>query len=79
MSSSPKSDRPFDQSLEENRRKERELAEAQGKSTRRERMVNRLRILQMISSLVALATGNPTYRWVAKCAQWAMDRFWDSE
>lgn len=56
-----------------------ELAEAEGKLMRRERIVNRLRIMQMIFSLVALATGNPTYRWVARCAQWAMERFRDSE
>ncbi|WP_329225706.1 hypothetical protein [Streptomyces canus] len=79
MPSSPESTHPFDESTEEIRRKERELAEAEGKLMRRERIVNRLRIMQMIFSLVALATGNPTYRWVARCAQWAMERFRDSE
>jgi hypothetical protein len=79
MPSSPEFDRPFDESAEEIRRKERELAEAEGKLVRREQIVNRLRILQMIFSLVALATGNPTYRWAARCVQWAMERFRDSE
>ncbi|WP_268253196.1 hypothetical protein [Streptomyces lucensis] len=41
--------------------------------------MNRLRILQVFFSLVALVTGNPTYRWAASCAQWAMERFRDSE
>ncbi|WP_158806179.1 MULTISPECIES: hypothetical protein [Streptomyces] len=79
MPSSPKSDRPLDESTEEIRRKERELAEAEFKLARRERIVNRLRILQVFFSLVALATGNPAYRWAASCAQWAMERFRDSE
>ncbi|MFH9675111.1 hypothetical protein ACH4L5_22975 [Streptomyces sp. NPDC017405] len=79
MPSSPESDRPFDESAEEIRRKERELAVAEVKLARRERIVNRLRILQMIFSLVALATGNPAYRWAARGAQWVMERFRDSD
>lgn len=79
MPSSPESDRPFDECAEETRRKERELAEAEVELARRQRIVNRLRILQMIFVLVELATGNPAYRWAARCAQWAMERFRDSE
>ncbi|MFE7070428.1 hypothetical protein ACFU96_10105 [Streptomyces sp. NPDC057620] len=79
MPSSPESTHPFDESAEEIRRKERELAEAEVKLVHRERIVNRLRILQMIFSLVALVTGNPAYRWAARCTQWAMELFRDSE
>ncbi|MFI0914806.1 hypothetical protein [Streptomyces abikoensis] len=79
MPSSLESDHPFDESAEEIRRKERERAEVEAKLARRERMKDQLRILQMISSLIALATGDPAYRWVARCVQWVMERFGDSE
>lgn len=55
------------------------MAKAEVKLARRERIVNRLRILQVFFSVVALATGNPAYRWAASCAQWAMERFRESE
>ncbi|GFE27411.1 hypothetical protein [Streptomyces nigrescens] len=79
MPSSPESDRPFGESTEEIRHKERELAKAEVKLARRERFVNRLRILQMVFSLVALATGNPAYRWAARCTQSAVELFRNSE
>ncbi|KJY42860.1 hypothetical protein VR41_05845 [Streptomyces sp. NRRL B-1568] len=69
MPSSPESDRPFDESAEEIRCKERELTEAEVKLARRKRMVDRLRILQTFFTLVALATGHPAYRWATRCAQ----------
>ncbi|MFI6622137.1 hypothetical protein [Streptomyces sp. NPDC050528] len=77
MPSPAESDHPVDKSAEEIR--SQELAEAEAKLARHQQIVRWLRTLQMVLSLVALATDNPPYRWAVKCAEWAMERFRDSE
>ena len=76
MPSPPESD-PVDKNTEELR--SQELAEAEAKLARHKKIAHWLRTLQMVFSLVAVATGNPAYRWAVKCAEWAMEHFRDSE
>ncbi|MET9385807.1 hypothetical protein ABZY09_33245 [Streptomyces sp. NPDC002928] len=79
MLSSPEPDRSSEESAEEERQKDQELAEAEIKLARRKRMKDRLRILQIVFTLVAAVTGNPVYRWAARGIQWVMELIRDSK
>ncbi|MFH9136651.1 hypothetical protein [Streptomyces sp. NPDC017524] len=79
MPSSPDDAHPFDESAETIRRKERELAETEARSARRERMRDRLLVLRIIFVLITLVTGNPVYRWTDRGIEWVMEHLRESE
>ncbi|KIF73414.1 hypothetical protein QR77_04445 [Streptomyces sp. 150FB] len=79
MLPSPERDHSSEESAEEKRQKDRELAEAEIKLARLKRMKDRLRFLQMAFTLIAAVTGNPVYRWAARGIQWVMELIRDSK
>ncbi|MEV0121486.1 hypothetical protein AB0I16_07990 [Streptomyces sp. NPDC050703] len=79
MPSFSDSDRPSDESAEELRRKERELAEAEAKAGRRLRVANRLLAVRVALAAAEALTGNPAYRSAGIAVQWAVDRLHDPE
>ncbi|MFH8565002.1 hypothetical protein [Streptomyces sp. NPDC017988] len=79
MSSFSEPGHPSDESADEVRRKEREIAAAEANAARRQRMANWLRVAQVGCAAAEAKTGDPAYRALGMTLQLAIDRLQNSE
>ncbi|MEU7646252.1 hypothetical protein [Streptomyces huasconensis] len=79
MPSFPEPGHSSDESADEIRREEREIAEARANAARRQRIATWLRVAQVGCAAEEARTGNPAYRGLSLTLQWAIDRLQDPQ